>query len=151
MEKKATGQLLNLLQWTEASSAPTFMSCKISGQAVYFATIQIKIHVASFAKPYTLISILDRARHYIVLSLRNSMASFYISHHAPVREGSPFLLIHGGLGSCLHYSYGFHTTYEINQIRASPEHFLVGTNTLHSSNWILWTYRYSALLILGSG
>ena len=59
---------------------------------------------------YTINSVFDRARHYTVFDLRHSMASSWISHHAPVRKGSPFLFIHGGLGGCLYYYYWFHTT-----------------------------------------
>ena len=69
-----------------------FVSCKVSGQAVYFPSTKIGTRVESSTQLRTVNSVLNSRPRYTVFNLGHSMASSQLSHYAPVRVGS--LLVH---------------------------------------------------------
>ena len=73
---------------TSIGNQRKFVSCKVSGQDVYFPTTRTGTRVEGSTQLRTVDFVLNSRPHYTVFNLGYSMVSSYLSHYAPFRVDS---------------------------------------------------------------
>ena len=73
---------------TSIGNKKKFVSCKVSGQDVYFPTTRTGTRIEGSTQLRTVDFVLNSRPHYTVFNLGHSMASSQLSHYAPVRVDS---------------------------------------------------------------